>query len=47
MEENGFILVDFTADKAVFRFFKYNRHEPAENIDRLEPFRLVEMERPG
>ena len=47
MEENGFILVDFTADKAVFRFFKYNRHDPAENIDRLEPFRVVEMERPA
>ncbi len=47
IEENGFTLMDLTADKIALRFFRWNyRSQPVEAIDRLEPFRTSEIARP-
>ena len=48
IEENGFILVDFTIDSITIRFFKFNYHQQnASAIDTLEPFRVTELKRPA
>jgi hypothetical protein len=48
IEENGFILVDFTIDAITIRFFKFNYHQQnASAIDTLEPFRVTELKRPA
>jgi hypothetical protein len=44
IEENGFTLADFTPEDVTLRFFKWRR-EPAEAIDRLEPFRTTTLPR--
>jgi len=48
LEENGFIIADFTADSITIRFFRFNYHKQnPEIIDTLEPFRTTELKRPG
>lgn len=44
LEENGFSLIDFSPEKIVVRFFRWNnRTDPVEAIDTLEPFRVTEL----
>jgi hypothetical protein len=48
IEENGFIIVDFTPEDIAIRFFRFNYHkQSADEIDTLEPFRITELKRPG
>jgi hypothetical protein len=48
IEENGFILADFTPEAITLRFFRFNYHkDKPEAIDTLEPFRVTELKRPG
>jgi hypothetical protein len=48
LEENGFIIADFTVDSITIRFFRFNYHKQnSEVIDTLEPFRVTELKRPG
>jgi hypothetical protein len=47
IEENGFILADFTAESITVRYFRFNYHkQPPDVIDTLEPFRTTELKRP-
>jgi hypothetical protein len=46
IEENGFILADFTAESITLRYFRFNYHkQSADAIDGLEPFRVTELKR--
>jgi hypothetical protein len=46
LEENGFIIADFTRDAITIRYFRFNYHKQApEVIDTLEPFRVTELRR--
>jgi hypothetical protein len=48
LEQNGFIIADFTADAIAVRFFRFDYHKQnADVIDTLEPFRVTELKRPG
>jgi hypothetical protein len=48
IEQNGFIVADFTADRIVIRFFKWDVHtQTVADIDKLEPFRVTELKRPA
>ena len=48
IEQHGFTLADFTADKIVLRMFKWNnRVQKPEEIDTLEPFHVAELPRPA
>jgi hypothetical protein len=48
IEENGFIIADFTAEKITLSFFRFNAHTDSPGvIDRLQPFRVTELNRPG
>jgi hypothetical protein len=48
VEENGFIIADFTTDGITIRFFRFNYHrQSADDIDTLEPFRVTELKRSG
>jgi hypothetical protein len=48
LEENGFIIADFTKDGITIRYFRFNFHKDApEAIDTLEPFRVTELKRPA
>ena len=48
IEQNGFILADFTPDRINVRFFKWdNRKQPTTDIDTLMPFYTLELKRPG
>jgi len=48
IEQNGFLLVDFTPDKMVLRFFKWDaKTQGPEAIDALEPFHTSELTRPA
>ena len=47
IEENGFILADFTRDSITVRYFRFNYHKQSPDvIDTLEPFRVTELKRP-
>ena len=47
IEQHGFTLVDFTPDKMVLRFFKWDvKTQPVEAIDTLQPFHTTELARP-
>ena len=38
MEDNGFMIADFTADEVVMRLFEWDsRTQPASAIDTLQP----------
>lgn len=48
IEQHGFILADFTADRIVLRFFKWDvKTQPVDAIDTLQPFHTAELARPG
>ena len=48
LEENGFIIADFTAEAITLRFFRFNyRRQSVEIIDTLQPFRVTELKRPA
>ena len=44
-EENGFLLLDFSADRIAARFFKWNVALPEAAIDSLMPYRTLEWPR--
>ena len=47
IEQHGFIVADFTPDKIVLRFFKWDvKTQPVEAIDTLQPFHTAELGRP-
>jgi len=48
IEENGFIIADFTPETITLKYFRFNyyRQSPDE-IDALEPFRVTELKRPA
>jgi len=47
IEQHGFILADFTSDKIVLRFFKWDvKTQSVEAIDTLTPFHTAELHRP-
>jgi hypothetical protein len=45
LEENGFLLADFTPESITLRFFRWKQSQPPEAIDGLEPFRVTELKR--
>jgi hypothetical protein len=46
IEENGFLLMDFTPEIITLRYFKWNqKSQPISDIDRLEPFHTTELKR--
>jgi hypothetical protein len=48
IEQHGFILADFTPDKVVLRFFKWDvKTQPVDAIDTLQPFHTAELRRPA
>lgn len=48
IEDNGFIIADFTPDAITIRYFGFNyRRMPVEAIDTLEPFRTTVLKRPS
>ena len=48
IEQHGFTLVDFTPDKMVLRFFKWDVNtQPVEAIDSLQPFHTEVLMRPS
>jgi hypothetical protein len=48
IELHGFILADFTADRVVLRFFKWDVNtQPVDAIDTLQSFHTAELARPG
>jgi hypothetical protein len=47
LEENGFLIADFTQTSITLRFFRFNIHTQSPDvIDGLEPFRITELKRP-
>ena len=47
IEQHGFTIVDFTPDKMVLRFFKWDvKTQAVEAIDTLQPFHTTELVRP-
>ncbi len=47
IEQHGFLLADFFADRIRLRFFKWDiKTQPADAIDTLEPFHTTEIPRP-
>jgi len=47
IEQHGFILADFTSEKIVLRFFKWDvKTQSVEAIDTLTPFHTAELHRP-
>jgi hypothetical protein len=46
IEENGFLLADFTPENITLRYFKWNQKtQPVSDIDTLEPFHTTELKR--
>jgi hypothetical protein len=46
IEENGFLLADFTPESITLRYFKWNQKtQPVSDIDTLEPFHTTELKR--
>ena len=46
LQENGFLLMDFTPETVTLRYFRWNaKKDPVEAIDSLEPFRTTELRR--
>lgn len=47
IEQHGFAIVDFEQDKTVARLFKWDVNtQPLEDIDSLQPYYTVELDRP-
>jgi hypothetical protein len=48
IEQHGFTLVDFTPDKIVLRFFKWDyKSQAVDQMDTLQPFHETVLARPG
>ena len=48
IEQHGFTVADFLADRIVLRFFKWDVNtQPPDAIDSLEPFHTTELTRSG
>jgi hypothetical protein len=46
IEENGFLLMDFTPETITLRYFKWNQKtQPVSDINTLEPFHTTELKR--
>ncbi|MDZ4800549.1 MAG: hypothetical protein SGI92_20525 [Bryobacteraceae bacterium] len=45
LEEDGFLIVDFTPAKINAQFFRWSRSMPDEAIDQLQPYRESEIQR--
>jgi hypothetical protein len=46
IEENGFLIADFTPENITLRYFKWNQKtQPVTDIDSLEPFHTTELRR--
>jgi hypothetical protein len=46
IEQNGFLLIDFTPETITLRYFKWNQKtQPVSDIDTLEPFHTTELKR--
>src|ERR1700730_9192248 len=46
IEENGFLLMDFTPETVTLRYFKWNqKSQPVSDIDKLESFHTTELHR--
>ena len=46
IEENGFLLMDFTPETITLRYFKWNQKtQPVSDIDTLEPFHTTALKR--
>lgn len=45
LEENGFLIADFTPETIAIRFFRWLPQQGEDAIDRLEPFRTTEWKR--
>jgi hypothetical protein len=43
IEKNGFSLIDWTPEGATIRMFSWKLGEDPDAIDRLEPFRTLEV----
>ncbi len=46
VEKNGFIIADFTAQKAVIKFYAWRPPQPLEAIDSLTPYHVLELQNP-
>jgi hypothetical protein len=47
LEENGFILADFTPERITLRYFRWKLGRPEAALDELEPFRTTVLPRPA
>lgn len=47
IEQHGFTIVDFMPDRMELQLFKWDQKTGADAIDRLEPFRVVQLPRPA
>ncbi|MFN0122918.1 MAG: hypothetical protein ACKV2V_20655 [Blastocatellia bacterium] len=47
IEENGFIIANFTPEKIAIQFFRWKVEQPEEAIDNLQPFHTLELKRPA
>ena len=47
LEENGFILADFTPEKIAIQFFRWKAGQAETVIDSLQPFHSLELKRPA
>jgi hypothetical protein len=46
IEENGFLIMDFTPETITLRYFKWNqKSQSISDIDKLEPFHTTELRR--
>ena len=43
LEENGFMIADFTPDHITLRYFRWKLGRPEADLDTLEPFRVTEL----
>jgi hypothetical protein len=44
LEENGFLIADFTPGQVILRYFKWKLGQPESALDTLEPFRVTHLD---
>ena len=47
LEENGFLIADFTPEHVTLRYFRWKLGRPEADLDTLEPFRVTRLPVPG
>jgi hypothetical protein len=48
IEENGFLLADFSPDMVTLRYFRFNaKVQKPEDVDNLQPFHETTLKRPA